>query len=137
MLKITETSVVDDKNVQTDEFEYNIQEVENVDSCYCEFCLDKFWSISDLERHKKEIHGSLAKHLLMSNLKQIEYQVVSDKMKLVVKLALLKEKENKAKNSCQCKYFCSIFHSNHNRKKSKSEEFLLRMEESQVRLLSV
>ena len=90
------------------------------------------WSISDLKRHKKEIHGSLAKNLLMSNLKQIEYQVVSEKIKLVVKLALLKEKENKEKNSCQCKYFCRIFHSKHNWKKSKSDEILLRMEESQV-----
>ena len=119
---------VEEKNSQTDALNLHYQESEKVPAINCSCCQNNFLSISDLEKHQKEMHRSTVKKHLESKLKKINYSLISEKFQLSVKLAKLKEREIEEKK-CHCRKFCRIYHIKHNWKKSISDELSRRMKD--------
>ena len=79
--------------------------------------------------HKKEEHRLRSTQLLNSKLKELEFEFLSEQLKISVKLAKLKEKETNSQYLCNRKHFCRIFHSKHNWKKVKVTRFLKKLED--------
>ena len=72
--------------------------------------------------HKKEEHRLRSTQLLNSRLKELEFEFLSEQLKLSVKLSKLKEKETNSQYLCNRKHFCRIFNSKHNWMKSESDK---------------
>ena len=123
--KFTEDKVnvhVDDKNIQTDS-DYS-QEVEKLNGPDCKICNEVFFNTTDLENHLLSEHP---KRMLDTKLEELEKELVSERLKLSLKLVSLKEKENRKMGACNCRKHCRIFHTRFNWKRSESGQILERM----------
>ena len=107
---------VDEKNIQTDEIHSG--GVERADLLECHFCDERFHQSSYLISHKKSKH---AKSMLESKVKDMETQLIYEKLQLSFKLIMLKEKESKEVGVCLCRSYCRIFHQKHNWKKNEGD----------------
>ena len=114
---------VDDKNIQTNS-DYP-KRVEKLNGPDCKICSESFLNTADLENHFLSEHPKI---MLDRKLEELEKELVSERLKLSLKLVLLKEKENRKMGACNCRKHCRIFHTRFNWKRSESGQIFERMQ---------
>ena len=94
-------------------------------SLECDSCDEEHKDERTVKNHIARAHGSIeGKEIIHWKLKEMDFEkgIHERKLKLVLALYKLKEKEDLERNTCNCRGYCRILHNKRNWKKSVSKE---------------